>query len=109
MSFHVITHALLSLAHYVLLVWTGQVGNLLLGGVLKLIAFAAFALLLFFVVGRSANLLKTIAASLRILPASLIASSTRSRWTRRLPTQIIPPEPPLRRLLFQRPPPPLFL
>lgn len=105
MRLHGINQALLALAHYVLLLWMAQAGNLLLVSVLRLFACAAFGLLLFFVIGRSANFLKTIAGCLCVLPSSLIASSVNKRWTRRPPTLLILPEPPLRRLLFQRPPP----
>ena len=101
--------ALLALVHYALLACMAQATGLLFGGMLKVLALAVLALLLFFVVGRSARFLKTVATCLRLVPSSLFAASTNARWTQHSQTPLILPDQPLRSLLFQRPPPPLSL
>lgn len=98
-------HALLVLAHYALLVWMSQARGILLGGFLKAIALAAFALLLSFVIGRSANFLKTVAISFHTLPSAFFPSGVSAQWVRQSYAGPIVPNEPLRASLFQRPPP----
>jgi len=97
--------ALLVLAHYALLVWMAQAARLLVGGVVKAIALAGFALLLLFAVGRSADLLKTVPICFHALPSHLFVFSINTRWVRRSQAALILPHEPLRASLFQRPPP----
>ncbi len=97
--------ALFVFLHYALLVWMAHATGLLLGGMLKAIALAAFALLLFFVIGRSANFLKTVAIYFYALPSVSLSSSTGAQWLRRSQAALILPDQPLLASLFQRPPP----
>jgi hypothetical protein len=99
--------AVLVLAHYLLLLSLGHAtaAGFLVGGVFKLFAYAGFALLLFFVVGRSANFLKTVAICFYALPSVFFSSSVSPQWVRHSPATLILPDEPLRACLFQRPPP----
>jgi len=105
MYHHCVKNALLGLAHYALLVWMAQARGLLVGGILKTIALAGFALLLLFVIGRSANFLKTVAIRFYALPSVFFSSNVRAEWVRHPEDELTLPDEPLRTLLFQRPPP----
>ncbi len=102
---HCIIDTVLVLAHYALLVWMAQATGILLGGFVKAIALAAFALLLFFVIGRSANFLKTVAICFYALPSAFFPSGVSAQWVRQSRAGPIVPDEPLRASLFQRPPP----
>lgn len=93
------------LAHYALLVWMAQATGMLLGGFLKAIALAVLALLLAFVIGRSANFLKTVAICSYALPSAFFSSGVSAQWVRHSHAGPIVPDEPLRASLFQRPPP----
>lgn len=97
--------ALLVFAHYALLVWMAHPASLLLGGFVRAIVLAAFVLLLFFAIGRSANFLKTVAICFYALPSAFLSASITAQWVRLSPDALIPPDEPLRASLFQRPPP----
>jgi len=102
---HGIRNVLVVFAHYAVLVWMTHATGLLLGGILKAMALAVFALLLLFVIGRSANLLKMVAVWFCVLPSNFAVSSSNARWVRPSQTDLVLPAEPLRALLFQRPPP----
>jgi len=104
-----IKNALLVFAHYALLVWITHAKGLLVGGMLKAVAFSGFALLLLFVIGRSANFLKTVAICFYPLPWALSSSNVCAEWVRHPHDALIPPDEPLRTLRWQRPPPPYSL
>ena len=98
-------YCLAVLTHYLLLVCLAGIGNVLLGSAFKLFAYTAFALLLFFVVGRSTNFFKTAAICLRILPSVFFSSGITPQWICCSQAALILPDDPLRATLFQRPPP----
>ena len=93
------------LAQYALLVWMAQARGMLLGGFLKVIALAVLALLLAFVIGRSANFLKTAVTCFCVLPSAFFPSGVSAQWVRQSHAGPIVPDEPLRASLFQRPPP----
>jgi hypothetical protein len=78
---------------------------LLAGGFCKLVACAALACLLAFVVVHSANVRKFVVARLHALPGFLFPSVVVRRWFDGLQTAIIVPDEPSLSPLFQRPPP----
>lgn len=100
-----IKDALLVFAQYALLVWMAQAPGLLVGGMLRTIVLAALALLLVFVVGRSANFLKTVATCFYALGSISLWFGVNAQWVRRSLTPLIFPDEPLEASLFQRPPP----
>jgi hypothetical protein len=96
---------LIVLAHYLFLVCAAQVGGVFVGSFLKSVAFLAFAFLLLFVVGRSANLWKAITTCLRALPISFFALFTNPDWKRTSAFTLVVPAEPCLAPRYQRPPP----
>jgi len=97
--------ALLVIAHYALLVCFWQARGLLLGGMLKATYLAAFALLLFFVIDRSAVFLETVTICFYALPSVFFSSCSAGQWVHHSPAALVLADEPLRPSLFQRPPP----
>ena len=96
---------LLTIAYCVLSVGLANLSPLLVSGLLKLIAFVAFACLLTFVVVHSATIRRAVMACLQALPSFFFALFTDARWVRRSLTTVVVPKEPNLSPLFQRPPP----
>jgi hypothetical protein len=75
------------------------------GGVLKLIAWVAFAFLLAFVVVHSANIRKLLVSRLHVFSEFLLPFDFDRRWSGRTQITIAVPNEPSLSSLFQRPPP----
>lgn len=99
------TKSMLVLVQYGLLVCAAQFSGVLVGTILKVVAFLALAFLLIFVVRRSEHILEVVTACLRGLPEVLGKQSVAARWERPSPPLLnVLPAPNLSPL-FQRPPP----
>lgn len=96
---------LLNVACYLSVVSVSGFCPLVFGGLFKLIAFLVFACLLMFVVVRSADLRRVVAACLQMLPISLFALFVGRRRIERSPTARLVPNEPSLSPFFQRPPP----
>lgn len=105
MQLHIHKQALIALAHYCFLVCVAPVGTLLVGSLVKGVALLAFALLLLFVVGRSAKLWKVVTTCFRALPVSSFALFTNPRWAQSFAFAFAIPAEPCLAPRYQRPPP----
>ena len=102
-------HALLAIGHLVVFAVITQTSGLIFSGLYKLLAIAAFGVLMSYVIGRTPNLLHLFVDVLREATTALLVSGDEVYWPRFASSTVLLPDEPLLAAHFQRPPPLLAL
>jgi hypothetical protein len=99
------TRGFLTAAYCLLIVGMAEFRPLLIGGLFKLIASIVLAYLLAFVLVHRTNILRILAAGLKLSRSSGFLLVVNLQWAERSHTRFPVPDPPSLSPLFQRPPP----